>query len=57
MKEELVTMEELETNEILSDLYYVKQDITESIILQEIKLEKLGISEAAFNAIKKSFSY
>ena len=39
----------------MSDLYYDKKGILYEIIFKEIKLEKLGISETAINAIKKSF--
>ena len=41
---------------MLSDLDYNKKDILHEILLKEIKLEKLGISEIAINAIKKSFT-
>ena len=34
---------------------YEKEDILHEILLNEMKLKKLGISETTINAIKKSF--
>ena len=48
-------MEEFETDKILPDLYYVQIHLTDNIILIEIKLQKLGISETTNNSIQKSF--
>ena len=55
-KEELKYIEHHKNDELLSDLDYNKKDILHEILLKEIKLEKLGISEIAINAIKKSFT-
>ena len=48
-------MEEFETDDWLSELYYEKRDTFEETLLKEIKLEKLAITEITINAVKKSF--
>ena len=42
-------------SKLLTNLKYEKEDILHEILLNEIKLKKLGISETTINAIKKSF--
>ena len=44
-KEELSMEEDLETGKILSNLYLKKINILDKLRLNEIKLEKLGVSE------------
>ena len=39
----------------LTYLKYEKENILHKILLNKIKLKKLGISETTINAIKKSF--
>ena len=48
-------MEEFETDDWLSEIYYEKRDTFKETLLKEIKLEKLGITEITINAVKKSF--
>ena len=46
---------ETKVSKLLTDLKYEKEKILHKILWNEIKLKKLGISEATINAIKKSF--
>ena len=60
LKEEVKNKDDLLNFEIkifklLTDLKHKKEDILHEILLNETKLEKLGISETTVNAIKKSF--
>ena len=53
-KQDLIMQEEFETGEILSELYFKKLKALDELSFKEIKLEKLGLSKIAIDAIKKS---
>ena len=57
LKEEVKYSYDHETkiSKLLTDLKYEKEDILREILLNEIKLKNLGISETTINTIKKSF--
>ena len=53
-KQDLIVQEEFETGAILSELYFKKLKALDELSFKEIKLEKLGLSKIAIDAIKKS---